>query len=278
MSHLEEKFVDISKKTPRPSMVHRIPSEPVAGEVNTQPQKRFRWWWLVLLAVIGLIIFLGYNYYLARERLIAVLQNNDSQFVLEEVNQTLDAMRKLTLLPNEVPVIATITDAAHLLRESAFYQGAEDGDQLVLFPEARRAYIYSPRRQIMVNAGPLILVDNGQAVITTASDSANRQPEILEPDQSSTGTASLEIRNGTPLVGEAGRLRDQLVAQGYTVSAIGNAVEKTYAQTLVIDLSDGQNEAEVAALVEELNAKQVTELPAGETGVAGDILIIIGNP
>lgn len=70
----------------------------------------------------------------------------------------IEAIGKKILLPkdNVPPRIAVITDPALLTGEQEFYRGAEAGDVLVVFETSKRAIIYSPRRDIIVNVGPVI--------------------------------------------------------------------------------------------------------------------------
>lgn len=68
------------------------------------------------------------------------------------------AIAKKILLPkdNIAPRVAIVTDPALLTEEQEFYRGAEVGDVLVVFEESKRAIIYSPRRDIIINVGPVV--------------------------------------------------------------------------------------------------------------------------
>lgn len=62
---------------------------------------------------------------------------------------------KHLLLPSEKPAVVDIKDSAELIKEQPFYQGTQDGDVLLIFTEAKKAIIYSPSRDIIVNVGPI---------------------------------------------------------------------------------------------------------------------------
>lgn len=62
---------------------------------------------------------------------------------------------KIAILPNENPVIFTITDIDALLKEQAFFANSQNGDTLLIFPEAMKAVIYSEERKLVVNMGPV---------------------------------------------------------------------------------------------------------------------------
>lgn len=59
------------------------------------------------------------------------------------------------LLPEEKPALVEIKDSTQLIQEQPFYQGTIDGDILLIFTEAKKAVIYSPSRDIIINAGPI---------------------------------------------------------------------------------------------------------------------------
>jgi hypothetical protein len=58
------------------------------------------------------------------------------------------------LLPsNEVPALATVTDKAKLT--TAFFQGSENGDKILIYQKNHFAIIYRPRIDRVVNVGPV---------------------------------------------------------------------------------------------------------------------------
>ncbi len=75
--------------------------------------------------------------------------------------EVLRAVSELMILPEEQdPIIATVADAERLQKEQAFYQYAENGDVLLVFPKSRQAVIYRPNVHKIVNVGPLIIDQN----------------------------------------------------------------------------------------------------------------------
>ena len=59
-------------------------------------------------------------------------------------------------LPDETPSVATVTDLAPL-REQAFFANAALGDVVLMFPEARKALLYRPSLNRLIEAAPLSL-------------------------------------------------------------------------------------------------------------------------
>ena len=76
---------------------------------------------------------------------VAAELGDDESAVLEQLSRHM-------LLPEEVPSIATIVDVDTLIADQSFYVGSQNGDQLILYPQSQRAIIYSPARDIIVNA------------------------------------------------------------------------------------------------------------------------------
>jgi hypothetical protein len=132
---------------------------------------------LFVIALIGGLAGLGYMYYQTRQEL-KFLASPDGQEALAKrsTDQVVDALSKLALLPEEEPVIATITDVAALASQSAFYLKAENGDKLVVFPQAQQAYIYSPGRNKIVNVGPLIIEGNQDGSAPAVEEEETTQP------------------------------------------------------------------------------------------------------
>lgn len=76
-----------------------------------------------------------------------------------QTNQLLGEMRAIIVLPSgEDPVVATITDISQL-KDKDFYKDAENGDRVVVFTNAKKAYIYRPSSKTIINVGAF-QVDN----------------------------------------------------------------------------------------------------------------------
>lgn len=60
------------------------------------------------------------------------------------------ALNKIILLPAELPTVATVTDTEKLAKEP-FFQHAENGDKVIMYKESRRAYLFRPRDQKIID-------------------------------------------------------------------------------------------------------------------------------
>jgi hypothetical protein len=123
---------------------------------------RRRWPKLLLaLVVVGLVIALqvvGSMYLKTRSQLEELKTTQGQQKLSEtDVAKVIEQLGKLTVLPDEKPIVATIIDANFLATQSAFYVGAKNGDKLVVFPKAMKAFILSPEKNLIVNSGPVLL-------------------------------------------------------------------------------------------------------------------------
>lgn len=204
----------------------------------------------LLIGAVAASLFL---YYRTRQQ-VAYLSSPAGQQELSqrEIQSVVESLGKLTLLPEEEPVVATVIDASYLATQSAFYKDAQNGDKLVVFPQAQKAYIYSPSRNILVNAGPLIV------------------------DQSQQQSVRVEIRNGTDIPGAGTRLREQIEGNGIEVISVTQASNVAYERTQIINLTDTVPDQQLAVFAQNLNAEVGQGLPPGEATSQADVLIIIG--
>jgi len=71
--------------------------------------------------------------------------------------EIISAVSKLTTVPSgEKPIIAIISDIDNLAKSSAFYNGAQNGDYVLIYQNESRGIIYSPSRNIIVNDSPVV--------------------------------------------------------------------------------------------------------------------------
>lgn len=73
--------------------------------------------------------------------------------------EILSALGKHMIIPREskAPEVAIIDDPGLLEREQPFYRGSIRGDALVVFPESKRALIFSPSRERIVVFGSVVV-------------------------------------------------------------------------------------------------------------------------
>ncbi|MBN2015703.1 LytR C-terminal domain-containing protein [Candidatus Dojkabacteria bacterium] len=244
-----------------------VETEEETNETSSKPQKRTKeiillLFIFLLLAALGVV---GYLYIQERNK-----PEDTTQAATEEVKRIKEDVGKLILLPEDVePTIATITDVERLREENAdFYKDAENGDILLIYP--KRAIIYSPSKNIIVNVAPIIRQPTGEGV----------QPETEEQTPDELGSLNIELRNGSTTGGVTNDYEDKIeevFGDTFTVTGKNDAMNKKYTGVVVYDLTGGAKEASVQALAEELSATIETILPTGEASSEADVVIIIGN-
>lgn len=112
---------------------------------------------LLALVLVALAAgsFVLYGKYQATQQQVEKLSTVQGQQELNQtqVNQLLGEMRAIILLPkDEDPVVATISDM-NLLKDKDFYKDAQNGDRVVVFANAKKAYIYRPSNKMIINVG-----------------------------------------------------------------------------------------------------------------------------
>ena len=73
----------------------------------------------------------------------------------KDLQQTITSVGKLMVLPtDEVPTLATVSDPDKL-KDQAFFAHAEIGDKVLIYTKARKAILYSPSKNVIVEVSPL---------------------------------------------------------------------------------------------------------------------------
>lgn len=217
------------------------------------------------LAVIIIIAFVGYGVY------GKYFDLTDAERAQKELSIAVDAVGELMILPEgDEPVLATVTDAEALTKQQAFFTGAVDGDQLLLFSKNMKAIIYSPSRNKIINAGPIEQQANTEKArgVLQSAPVTTQIPAVLK----------VAFYNGTKTVGLANEIESKLKASlpNFETTAKTNATKKDYTETIVVDLTAGSKASEAMRIASIISA-QVKDFPEGEKSPDADILIIAGE-
>lgn len=202
----------------------------------------------------------------------------DSKLSDSQVAQVVARISQFLVVPvGEDPTATVIKDVAQLAAQQSFYQGAQDGDILVLYTS--RAIIYDPKADKLVNVGPIIRSPS-PSPSEVASGSQDITPSPSVSPAATPKTITVDVRNGTSVAGLAGATASTLKKNKlFTIGAVGDA-GGTYTQTVVVDLTKGKDDgksASIALLAKQLDAKVVTALPKGETTSTADAVVIVGK-
>ncbi len=104
--------------------------------------------WVILVASI---VAAGYFYYQ-----YSLIKADPQRIVNKEAEETIEAVSKLIELPEENPTVATVLDP-ELLKSQLFFAKAEKGDKVLIFTGAKKAILYSPSKNKIIEVGPVIL-------------------------------------------------------------------------------------------------------------------------
>lgn len=215
--------------------------------------KKFLIVFLVLAALAASVFSLYFysQYQRARQQL-----QNRTIVAGEENKKLLSQVGKLMFLPEgEEPTIATVSDKEKL-KDQPFFAKASNGDKLIIYTQAKKAILYDPA------ANKIIDIVN----LSLAMPSAAVQSPIR-----------LALYNGTQTIGltenvEA-NLKDKI--SEFEVPVRENASKRDYTKTLVIDISG--NRKELASEIAKILEGEGTTLPEGETKPEAEILVIVGS-
>lgn len=92
----------------------------------------------------------------------AVVAQEESQVLVEKIG-------KLILLPEgELPTVATVTNPEKLLGQP-FFVNAKRGDKVLLYTQAKKAYLYDPIDNKLIDVGPLNLTPAASSSSSTTT-------------------------------------------------------------------------------------------------------------
>lgn len=121
----------------------------------------------IIVLTVALVAAVGLGIYLYMQN--QDLRNNpesSQQAQQDKANKMKDKVAKLIEVPtDETPTLATVTDADKL-KDQPFFQGAQNDDVILLFPQAKRAIIYRESENKLINVGPIAITSDSSAGTT----------------------------------------------------------------------------------------------------------------
>lgn len=127
------------KKQPKQHKPIKLPKLP------RLPKGRLPWFLVFVLVLLS--VFLLQQYREAKQKLQAPTPASKAK----QVNSVVSRVGKLIILPTgEKPTVITVKDASKLKGEQ-FYANAKDGDVTLVYPQHKKAVLYRPSDNIIVN-------------------------------------------------------------------------------------------------------------------------------
>jgi hypothetical protein len=85
----------------------------------------------------------------------------DKAAIAEETKDTIiEEVAKIYAVPKEEPTLARVNDPGQLSKEQDFFAKAEQGDYVIVYPEAQLAILYRDREKKIINVGPVSVAPN----------------------------------------------------------------------------------------------------------------------
>ncbi len=107
---------------------------------------------LPALAVVC-VLSIGAALYLYKE--VSTLKENPQAAAQKEVSDLVQVIGKLIVLPEgETPTVATVSEPERL-KDQPFFAKAKAGDKVLLYSTARKAYLYDPVANKLLEVAPL---------------------------------------------------------------------------------------------------------------------------
>lgn len=80
---------------------------------------------------------------------------------VKELQKTVKSVSRLMVLPeSEQPTLATVTDVSKL-KGQAFFANAKTGDKVLIYPNSKKAILYSPTLDKIIEVSSLNISPNG---------------------------------------------------------------------------------------------------------------------
>jgi hypothetical protein len=233
---------------------------------------------IVLVVVIASLAASAYfynQYRTEQKRAAELLGNIPSADPQKEVASLVEKVGKLYQLPTgETPTVATVSDVKKLSGQP-FFASAQNGDRVLIYSNAKKAILYRPATNKIIEVGPVNLGPTTDPLITGEGSTASKSATAVSPTVTPVKVA---IYNGTSKVGLTRLAENTLKEEEKNVQITDrtNAAITTYEKTLVIDLT-GKNKAVAQKYAVMVNGT-VAELPQDEEKPKdADLLIILGS-
>jgi hypothetical protein len=163
---------------PTPTPHHPAPAPTKKKRSIKKPNNTGLWLGIliVILALIGVSAY-SYNKYQDSKLQVQKLNNklNNPQAVAQaEQTELVTKVGKITVLPaGETPTIATVSDISKL-KDQAFFVNAQNGDKVLIYTKAKKAYLYRPSTNKIINIAPVNLGD--QSSSSTPTNTTTTKP------------------------------------------------------------------------------------------------------
>lgn len=125
---------------------------------------------IILILLLGASIYASITYY---KKYTQLVKSPDSLAKEEVKNITREVGKLYNLPPDEEPTVATVLDKDKL-KDQDFFKNTENGDKVIVYAKAKKAILYRPSTNKLVEVGPVIYGSDGQSVSTTTTAASKK--------------------------------------------------------------------------------------------------------
>lgn len=210
------------------------------------------------IAIVALAFIPSYYFYSQYQD----LKKNSQETALAEARALTAKISRLIELPGgEEPVLATVSDKTKL-KDQEFFTRSENGDKVLIYEKSRKAYLYRPSTNKLIEVTSLSMNINNSIDQVKASEA--QQIKII-------------IRNGTAVSGLTNTYEQdvKLALPDAVILRRENASVSTYSSSVIIPVNQVVR-AQAQELADSMGI-QIADFPAGENRPNdADIVIILG--
>lgn len=195
----------------------------------------------------------------------------------QELSDTLNIIGESIVLPsNDTPTMATVFDKDKL-KDEPFFDPAENGDKVILFPISQLAILYRPSsKKIVFMSKVSNLQDNNSQPSTDIKEQTQEQNANATQTTPKPITASISIYNGSSKAGLATTTKAKLSEQfPKAVIKVGGDAKGNYDKTLII--ASNAKFSQEATLIAQAIGASVDKAPRDESLKGADIYIIVAE-
>jgi hypothetical protein len=197
----------------------------------------------IVIVILGIVAFYFYNQY-------QNIKKNPNQVAQAETDALVAQVGKLIDLPkDETPTVATVLDKEKL-KDQPFFANAANGDKILIYTKAKKAIVYRPSQNKLINVGPIAIDQKSQvqvAVINAGGNTDNLQKTLND------------------------KFNGSITITGVTDAKNKNSVK----QITVVDVT-GQN-ADAAKQIADALGGTVGSMPSGETAPSGAGIVVFSK-
>ncbi|HZQ29709.1 MAG TPA: hypothetical protein VFA93_01355 [Patescibacteria group bacterium] len=133
----------------------------------------------VLFALIAATMLTAgsFSLYLNDEKQLAQIKKNPQFLAQQEAKDIVSKVGALVALPtDEQPTIATVTDVSKL-KGQAFFAKAQNGDKVLIYTKALKAYLYSVTLNKILEVAPVTVNQNPGQVAGVKTETPTPAPK-----------------------------------------------------------------------------------------------------